>query len=765
MARKPPKSRPRVRPAAGFRFESLEPRHMMSGTPPTLSVSDATAIEGDESLRFIDRFVAASSGGLSTARSLILDGNGDGVEDLYVASAATDEILRYDGQSGAFLGAFVSAGAGGLDNPTDLAFHPNGDLYVGSLGNGQILRYDGVTGDFLNVVASGMNNPLGLTFDDDGSLYITNQFENEILRYDDASGLQMFVSAGSGGLNRPRHAVFGPDSNGDGRRDLYVASQGSGQVLRYDALTGAPLGVFVTMTTGPSWLEFGSDGLLYTTHRPDPTMLETNITRFDALTGAYVDTLPLGRDGWSFYVGDDSLVYNSTNAGEEGHFVARFGQASQAVFTVSLSAASDVPVTVNYTTAAGSAAAGADFTPITGTVVFQPGETSRTVLVQTLDDLLDDPSETFSLVLFNAVAGAIADGVGVATIADNDPAPTKFYVVDDGSANRTYEYGSTGSSIEDYALNSGNSAPRGVASTVAGDKVWVVDANRKVYVYNTSGGLLGSWTAGTMTSAAKPEDITVHGNDVWIVDAQSDKVFRYAGAASRTSGSHNAASSFNLNGSNRDPKGLVTDGASLWVVNDGSTDKVFKYTLAGALVGSWTISAANSKPTGITIDPANVSDVWIVDSGTDRVYRYVAAAGRTSGSQNAAANFALTSGNTNPQGIADPPPRGTAVDAKFVRAESSRDVAAPLSVERPGADRHVARRARDRFFDALSMASVAATRALARGNPTWLESKPSDSIERHGDAESGSVDEAFKPSWAGERLIPALGDLGTWRYE
>jgi hypothetical protein len=94
----------------------------------------------------------------------------------------------------------------------------------------------------------------------------------------------------------------------------------------------------------------------------------------------------------------------------------------------------------------------------------------------------------------------------------------------------------------------------------------------------------------------------------------------------------------------------------LWVVNDSTTDKVFKYTLAGSLLGSWTIDAANASPTGITLDPTNVSHLWIVDNGTDRVYQYDNAAGRTSGSQSASTSFALAAGNTNPQGIADPPP-------------------------------------------------------------------------------------------------------------
>ena len=55
---------------------------------------------------------------------------------------------------------------------------------------------------------------------------------------------------------------------------------------------------------------------------------------------------------------------------------------------------------------------------------------------------------------------------------------------------------------------------------------------------------------------------------------------------------------------------MVTDGTSFWVV-DGTALKVFKYTLSGSLLGSWAIDPANTRPTGITINPNNVSDVWI----------------------------------------------------------------------------------------------------------------------------------------------------------
>ena len=205
--------------------------------------------------------------------------------------------------------------------------------------------------------------------------------------------------------------------------------------------------------------------------------------------------------------------------------------------------------------------AGSDYTSVSGTLAFAPGEWQKTIWVPTLDDAVGELTETFTVNLSNVIGATIADNQGVGTIIDDEVPPTKFYVVNDASQNRTFEYDAAGDLVESYNLNSGNATPRGVATTIAGDKTWVVDANRKVYVYNTSGGLLGSWTAGTLANNATPEGIATNGTDVWIVDGHSDKVFRYAGAASLASGQPDAASSFNLASGNTNPKDIVTDGA------------------------------------------------------------------------------------------------------------------------------------------------------------------------------------------------------------
>ncbi|HEY1065301.1 MAG TPA: Calx-beta domain-containing protein, partial [Pirellulales bacterium] len=107
-----------------------------------------------------------------------------------------------------------------------------------------------------------------------------------------------------------------------------------------------------------------------------------------------------------------------------------------AVFTVTLSAASASTVTVNYATSAGTATSGTDFTAASGVLSFAPGVTSLTVSVPVLGDAIDELDETFFLNLAGATNATIARARGTATIPDDDvsaPTPTAvaFDVADD----------------------------------------------------------------------------------------------------------------------------------------------------------------------------------------------------------------------------------------------------------------------------------------------------------------------------------------------
>jgi Calx-beta domain len=89
-------------------------------------------------------------------------------------------------------------------------------------------------------------------------------------------------------------------------------------------------------------------------------------------------------------------------------------------FRVTLSQSSAGPVTVGYATANGTAVAPADYTAKSGTVTFSAGETSRRIGVGIRADSVNEPNETFSVVLSNASGATISDGTGVGTILDDD---------------------------------------------------------------------------------------------------------------------------------------------------------------------------------------------------------------------------------------------------------------------------------------------------------------------------------------------------------
>jgi chitinase len=174
---------------------------------------------------------------------------------------------------------------------------------------------------------------------------------------------------------------------------------------------------------------------------------------------------------------------------------------------------------VSYSTADGSAGAGADYGGTSGSLSFAAGESAKTVAVATIDDLGDEPSETLSLNLSAQSAGAsIADAQGIGTLFDNDetppppPPPPPVFSVSDASVTEggilQFTVTKTGVTTGSFAVGYSTVNDTAIAT--------YVHYNPGDYYMTTSSIAFGP----TETS----KNISIHTNDD-IVDENSEALF------------------------------------------------------------------------------------------------------------------------------------------------------------------------------------------------------------------------------------------------
>ena len=103
---------------------------------------------------------------------------------------------------------------------------------VSSAASDEVLRFDADNGEFIDTFVSagsgGLDRPTRMVFGPDDNLYVSSIFSDEVLRYD-ANGnfVDAFVPAGSGGLSDPLGLAFeGYDDFGRYRDKLYFDDEG-----------------------------------------------------------------------------------------------------------------------------------------------------------------------------------------------------------------------------------------------------------------------------------------------------------------------------------------------------------------------------------------------------------------------------------------------------------------------------------------------------------------------------------------------------------
>ena len=189
-------------------------------------------------------------------------------------------------------------------------------------------------------------------------------------------------------------------------------------------------------------------------------------------------------------------------------------------FVVTLTGSSDRAVTVSYATSDGTAVAADDYEAASGTLTFEPDESSRTVSVPLVDDDRDEPTETFAMTLSSAANAIIRAANANGTIIDNDDAPQlsirggsggegdvlAFVVVLAGSSEQTMtvSYATTdGTAVagEDYEGASGTltfapgESSRTVSVSLLDDAVYEREENFRLELSSPANATLGTSTA------------------------------------------------------------------------------------------------------------------------------------------------------------------------------------------------------------------------------------------------------------------------------
>lgn len=95
----------------------------------------------------------------------------------------------------------------------------------------------------------------------------------------------------------------------------------------------------------------------------------------------------------------------------------------QVAFTISIDKVSFQTISGTYTTSDGTAQDGSDYTATSNSFTINAGDTSTTVSVPILDDLIEDSNENFTVDLSNPTAAIISDTSGVCTILDMNCLP------------------------------------------------------------------------------------------------------------------------------------------------------------------------------------------------------------------------------------------------------------------------------------------------------------------------------------------------------
>ncbi|MGB5722055.1 MAG: Calx-beta domain-containing protein [Woeseiaceae bacterium] len=232
--------------------------------------------------------------------------------------------------------------------------------------------------------------------------------------------------------------------------------------------------------------------------------------------------------------------------------------ASDLEFSVTLSVAASLDVSVDYSTADGTATAGEDYTSASGTLTIAAGATTGTIVVPVLGDTEDEIDETLTVTLSNASTNAnIQRAQATGTISDDDPPPT----LDISDA--TLSEGDTGTSILSFQISLSGSAASDVSVDYASSDVTAVAGEDYAQVSGTA-----IITAGDLNAIV---DVSITGD----TDFEPDETFEAMlsnVSASATLGRATAIGTILNDDSNATPSASALNDTGVTTCSDASNN-------------------------------------------------------------------------------------------------------------------------------------------------------------------------------------------------
>ena len=513
-----------------------------------------------------------------------------GGQEILAGSEKTNTILRFDANTGVYLGTSVPPGSGSLQDPTGFVIAPDRSIFVSGGASNEILRYRGTDGQFLaSITPEPLNAPQDSVLGPDGYLYAVSRDADAVARYDATSGkfLGNFVASGSGGLNVPTGLVFTPDHS-----SLLVASSFNSSVLKYSAVDGSFQGVFIASTNGsngglsdPEGLVF-RNGNLFVTSTKSFTIVGSNgasdfvassgtVLEYNGTTGAFIKAYtpePLFAPE-SAVIGLDKNLYVSSSASNEvikyngttGQFISIFVSSDPAVnggLSDPRGIAFDAVRGLMYVSSYG-----------TSTVLSYDASTGRFMGL-----LTPEPEKAPQ---------------GTAFFTDLATSKTYFYVASrDGNDILKYD-GTTGKYLGEFvssnpALNGGLKKPEGIAFDGAGKLYVSSKGTNQVLLYNPNGTFKKVFADGSnpllLGDLVQPEYLTIRNSQIYVGTSGTDEVLRFNLDGSFAPGVPNAGAEFvapGLGGLNG-PEGLAFDGTGNLYVASNFTNQVLEYNPDGS---------------------------------------------------------------------------------------------------------------------------------------------------------------------------------------